>query len=61
MQDKIDDIIRAGVLELDWIFIEFEFKMLEIEYKMINMNPYLSFLEKSQQIEAAYLKTKALI
>lgn len=61
MQDKIDNIIRAGVLEIDWIYIEFEFKMLEIEYKMINMNPYLSFLEKSEQIEAAYLKTKAVI
>ena len=51
---EINDIITAGCLEIEWKFIEFEEKMMNIECVAIEMNPYLTISEKKQKVKIIY-------
>lgn len=61
MKGKIETIIEAGCLEIEFKFIEFEHKMLNIEYELISISPFFSYEEKKEMIDEAYLKAKSYL
>jgi hypothetical protein len=59
--DKIEDIIEAGRLLIEFRFMNYEYEVLKMELNFIGKNPFLSLNEKSEKLEEIYLESKSVL